>query len=361
MDSEPLETIIVTPEDAETALMLFPAETATANPDGRAVAASDSSRSLIERQHHPPVAANAGGEVRPLPDRPASTSDVENWRLAWIQWPFGAAPSRAVWVSAALVSAATLALLALTVGRDPSNPDTTSRSTQAVADAHTPAMNTPRTPPVTDAPPNLVKDVRVAPSMLPASAPSTRSSVAGPSPRSRPPEINLPRPRRDDPQTVETAVPEIPDAPALPTSSRASSDPAPAPIDGEAGVTLLERPVGESGVSAVSMPDVSAIQHVLGRYLTAFTDLDIEEAKAVWPGVNERALSRSFASLDKQQFEMSECDIAVIGPNAEASCTGVVRYVPRVGSKTMREELRRWKFALRNTDNQWFIENVDSR
>jgi hypothetical protein len=126
-------------------------------------------------------------------------------------------------------------------------------------------------------------------------------------------------------------------------------------------VTLLERPVGESGVSAVSIPDISAIQHVLGRYLTAFTDLDIEEAKAVWPGVNERALSRSFASLDEQQFEMSECDIAVTGPNAEASCNGVVRYIPKVGSKTMRAERRRWKFALRNSDSQWLIENVDSR
>ena len=126
-------------------------------------------------------------------------------------------------------------------------------------------------------------------------------------------------------------------------------------------MTLPERPVAESGVPAIAMPDMSAIQNVLGRYLNAFMDLDVEEAKAVWPRVNEKALSRAFASLDEQQFELSNCDIVVTGPNADASCTGVVRYVPKVGGKTMRVEPRRWKFALRNSDSQWFIENVDSR
>jgi hypothetical protein len=126
-------------------------------------------------------------------------------------------------------------------------------------------------------------------------------------------------------------------------------------------VTLPERPVAASEVPALVVSDTSAIQDVLGRYLNAFMNLNVEEAKAVWPRVNERALSRAFASLDEQQFELNECEITVAGPNADASCIGVVRYVQKVGSKMMRVEPRRWKFALRNSDSQWFIENVDSR
>jgi hypothetical protein len=358
MNSESVDPIILTAEDADNALKLFPAEeTGRAAPDARS---ADSSR-LIERQHHPPIAADVCGEVRPLPARPGSTSHFENWSLAWIHWPFGAARSWHVGVSAALVSAAALALLALTVGRDPSNASTANRSTQAAAGAHAPVVNPNRTPsPAAEAPPSLLGDLTVFFSTLSASAPSAHSTRATPAPRSRSSEINLSRPR-DDRQTIDPPVPEIPVAAVVSTSSQASSDPSPAPIDSEASVILLERPVAESGGPAVSIPDVSAIQTVLGRYLAAFMDFDIEAAKAVWPGVNERALSRSFASLDEQQFEMSECDIAVTGPNADASCTGVVRYVPKVGSKTMRVERRRWKFELRNSDSQWFIETVDSR
>ena len=90
-------------------------------------------------------------------------------------------------------------------------------------------------------------------------------------------------------------------------------------------------------------------------------NLDVEEAKAVWPRVNERALSRAFAGLDEQQIELNDCEIVVAGRDAEASCTGIVRYVPKVGSKTMRVARRRWKFELRNNDRQWLIDNVESR
>ena len=382
MDSESTGPIIVTPEDAENALTLFPAENVTANADDRTVTDARVSRSLTERQHHPPLAGDAFGQWNPLPDRPASTSDFENWSPVRVQWLFGAAPSMRVWVSAALVSAAALVLLVLTLGRDPFNSVTGSRSTDAAAGTPTPVMNpSPTPPPVTDALPSLVEDVRAAFSRLSASAPSG-STEAAPSPRSRPPEINLARPRRDDRQTIETPVPDIRDAAALPTStdraigasmsadldvakapvdSEAPSDPPPAPMPGTTGVAPPGRSTAVSAVPPVVMSDTSAIQDVLGRYLNAFMNLDVEEAKAVWPNVNEKALSRAFASVDEQQFELNECEIAVAGPNADASCTGIVRYIQKVGSKMMRVEPRRWKFEFRNSDSQWFIENVDSR
>ena len=361
MDSESIDPIIVTSEDAENALMLFPAEEVIAN-------ASDSSRSLIERQHRPPIAGDLFGAWRPLPGRPASTPNFENWsgvrRELWLFGValFDAVPFARVWVSAALASAAALVLLVFALGRGPSDTAAISRSSAATAATQAPVVNPPRRPPrVADTPPAPLLNARVPLSTLSASVPSQHSREAAPSPRSRPPEIDLPRPGRDDPRTSETPVPEIPLAAALPTSSEAPSDPPPGPMPGATGVTLPGRPVAVSEVPALVVSDTSAIQDVLGRYINAFMNLDVEEAKAVWPRVNERALSRAFASLDEQQFELNECEIAVAGPNADASCTGVVRYVQKVGSKMMRVEPRRWKFELRNSDSQWFIENVDSR
>lgn len=386
MDSPSIGPIIVTSEDAENALMLFPAEQETATADDRVAAdvrvSNSSPGSLIERQHRPPLADAAFGISKPLPGRPASTSHFENWILVRAQWLFGAAPSTRVWVSAALVSAAALVLLVLTLGRDPFNSVAGSRSTDTAAGTPTPVMNPPPSPPpVTDALPSLVEDVRAAFSSLSTSARSG-STEAAPSPRSRPPEINPARPRRDDRQTIKTPVPDLRDAAALPTStgraigasttadldvtiaaadSESPSDTPPAPMPGSIGVPPPGRPTAVSAVPPVVMSDTGAIQDVLGRYLNAFMDLDVEEAKAVWPKVNEKALSRAFASVDEQQFELTECEIAVAGPNADASCTGIVRYVQKVGSKMMRVEPRRWKFEFRNSDSQWFIESVDSR
>jgi hypothetical protein len=82
-------------------------------------------------------------------------------------------------------------------------------------------------------------------------------------------------------------------------------------MPGTTGVTPPGRSTAVSAVPPVVMSDTNAIQDVLGRYLNAFMNLDVEEAKAVWPNVNEKALSRAFASVDEQQFELNECEIAV--------------------------------------------------
>jgi hypothetical protein len=358
--------IIVASEDTENALMLFPAEAVTATADDRAVAdsrGSDSSSSLIEIQHHPPIAGDALGVRRPLPGRATSTSNFENWSgVRRAQWLFGTAPPTRVWASAALLSVAALVVLVFALGRGQSDTAATNRSTRAATAARPPVVNPPRNVPrVAETPPAPALEARASFSTLPASVPSQNSSKAAPSPRSSSPEIDLPQPGRDDPRPTETTVPEIPAAAALPTTSEAPSAPPPAPRPEATGGTLPGRPVAASAIPVVITSDTDAIQNVLGRYLTAFMNLDVEEAKVVWPGVNARGLSRAFAGLDEQQFELNECEIAVAGSNADASCNGVVRYVPKVGGKTMRVERRQWKFELRNRDSQWLIENVDTR
>ena len=93
----------------------------------------------------------------------------------------------------------------------------------------------------------------------------------------------------------------------------------------------------------------------------AFSMLDVRRAKSVWPGVNERNLERAFDSLESQEFDLGECAIAVTLPRAVATCNGSARYVPKVGTRTLRSEPRRWTFRLQQRGQDWSIESVDAR
>jgi len=103
------------------------------------------------------------------------------------------------------------------------------------------------------------------------------------------------------------------------------------------------------------------IQSVLVKYFDAFSSLDAYAAKEVWPGVNDAALSRAFDSLDEQHFDTDDCQVTVNGDSANAVCGGTIKYVQKVGPKTMRVEKRQWKFDLRHTDGEWLIQNVQTR
>ena len=109
------------------------------------------------------------------------------------------------------------------------------------------------------------------------------------------------------------------------------------------------------------VPPAVVIEAVLGRYAAAFSALDASRAKAVWPAVNERNLARAFESLEQQEFDLGECDIAVTAPRAVASCRGTARYTPRMGNRRMRTERRQWTFTLESKEGTWSIASVDSR
>jgi hypothetical protein len=105
----------------------------------------------------------------------------------------------------------------------------------------------------------------------------------------------------------------------------------------------------------------AAIESVLDRYALAFSMLDVRRAKSVWPAVNERNLERAFGSLEMQEFDLGACDIAVTLPRAVATCKGNARYVPKVGTRNVRSESRRWTFRLQQRGQDWSIESVDTR
>jgi hypothetical protein len=77
--------------------------------------------------------------------------------------------------------------------------------------------------------------------------------------------------------------------------------------------------------------------------------------------VNETALARAFDQMDAQSMSYNSCGIEVKGLFAQAFCVGEVAFVPKVGSRTPRVEVRRWTFDLRRVNDAWQIERVTTR
>lgn len=104
--------------------------------------------------------------------------------------------------------------------------------------------------------------------------------------------------------------------------------------------------------------DEAMVKQVLQRYRTAYEGLDARSARAVWPAVNEDALSRAFSALQSQTLIFDACDVRLRGDAAAATCRGSARYVPKVGSHEPRTEPRTWTFALRKNGPDWKIETA---
>lgn len=181
--------------------------------------------------------------------------------------------------------------------------------------------------------------VRIAPPIQPASV-----SIAA-----RPPE---PRP------APESTIARIVDSPAAPASVPVEP-PRPAVA---AAVVPAALPRVESGAPPVRPPAPdAAIQGVLSRYRHAYDGLDAGAARAVWPNVDHKALSKAFDRLEQQQLVFDACAIAVTDARAVASCRGVASYVPRVGNKVRRDDQRQWEFTLSKVDDAWLIDSVLAR
>jgi hypothetical protein len=99
---------------------------------------------------------------------------------------------------------------------------------------------------------------------------------------------------------------------------------------------------------------------VIDRYRAAYERLDAAAARAVWPGVDEAALSRAFDGLTSQRIEFDRCDIWRDAQAAFASCSGTASYVPKVG-RAQNDVRRSWHFRFRRRSAGWTIESAEVR
>lgn len=247
-------------------------------------------------------------------------------------------------------------------------PPSRSESSPAVA---TPAPPPPRMPlplsqdparlaagVTTPAPPSRGSvDVPSAPRPTPPARPlsssaeppaaTTASSAAASSPPSSPPP--------------SVAATPSPSPPAMPPPSAAATLPAPAAASAAVATPPASAAAAPAAAAAVIDTNTSGIQNALARYRQAFSSLNANAAREVWPTVNERTLSRAFDRLEQQELSFEGCQISINDARAEALCNGSARYVPRVGSRTARVERRQWHFSLVKVRDEWLIGAVDAR
>lgn len=105
----------------------------------------------------------------------------------------------------------------------------------------------------------------------------------------------------------------------------------------------------------------ATIRRVLNDFQSAYNRLDATGTKRVWPTVDTTALSRVFQSLSSQHLELANCQIAVNGEAANATCDGHARIVPRDKDKGPRVESKMWVFDLSKSVDRWGVNALNVR
>ncbi len=155
---------------------------------------------------------------------------------------------------------------------------------------------------------------------------------------------SLPLPRPPTVDAVPLATAALTATNSVPVSApEAAAEPRPRPIE-----------------SATAVDPRTAVRAALTRYEAAFSGLNVAAARAVWPGVDERALSRAFDGLSAQRISLDRCDVTVAGATARASCSGFAEWTPKVGGGQRRQN-RKWSFDLAGSGGAWQIVRADAR
>ena len=155
---------------------------------------------------------------------------------------------------------------------------------------------------------------------------------------------------------TEAAPPQI-QAPALPVAAGADGVAVAAAVRLEPVVpapAAVEPPPAPAAAAAppVDPPQEPLVRSVLGRYASAYNNLDADAAQRVWPGVNYPALSRAFDALSSQQVSLGDCRVDVAGNRAQARCAGSTTWTAKVGSRS-HTEARTWMFDLAREGTDW--------
>ena len=185
----------------------------------------------------------------------------------------------------------------------------------------------------------------------PAAAPTLRARIGTPAPAAE---------RRVSAAAVaERASPAPPAERPPPAAERPTATPVPVERVPEAPPTVsprVDRP--SEARPAIAVDDPALIRDTLQRYRRAYNALDARLAHAVYPGVDQAALTHAFEGLRSQSLEFEACSVDALAESARAVCRGSARFVPKIGSREPRAEPRVWTFRLRKNEGDWRIESA---
>jgi len=167
-----------------------------------------------------------------------------------------------------------------------------------------------------------------------------------------PVDVAVPAAVRNTP--VATTGGDVPAVASAPSTTDADLRPAP-----------LDRPVpalstaAPAPIAAPTVTPAAAIQRTLQGYQSAFSRLDVNAVRQVWPSVDQKALAKAFDQLKSEDLTLENCKVTVTGANAVAACGGKTEYVPKIGSKNARIERHQWRISLQQVADRWVVHQVD--
>ena len=162
----------------------------------------------------------------------------------------------------------------------------------------------------------------------------------------RPPPARSRRPSRPAPVKAvhHPAPPAVATPPPPPITIVATYPVEPAPSN--------EAPGGDAAVDG--------IHNLLRRYEEAYDRRDARSAAALWPTVDEGALTRAFAGFDRQDVRFNRCDIDAFEARGSAVCVGSVRYLPSVRGAIVQEDAITWTFDFARSGEDWRITGLSA-
>jgi hypothetical protein len=209
-------------------------------------------------------------------------------------------------------------------------------------------------------------------------APTLVTKVPAAAPIARPPNITIvatyPVESADTPSAdgespaplVAPAAPLEPEPAVVTTLTEASAVPGvdavpvSLPLAPEAAELVAESVAAVRPVSTAHARD-AGIRQLLQRYEDAYDHRDVQTAATLWPSLDQRALTRAFASLDRQDVSFDRCDIDASEARGSAVCVGTVRYVRSVGRSVEKEGRITWTFDLTRSGEDWRIAGLRAR
>ena len=309
-----------------------------------------------------------------LPDTRRGAGNVRSWLIGmlvplivggvWLGWraiPPAATPSE---MTAKPIASSTVERQPVERrGSAPPVPSSSGPDRAVSVDRSTPPVEKPRPAPVEQPRSVPVEKPRSAPVEAPRSAPVAGSPgrvVERPSPPPSPADASQVSPPMPRPATAPAPSPPLP----VPTGEEVPSALVAAPEPAPASPPATTEPSSPGGASRSGGEDADrvAIQDLLGRYRTAFGDLDVAGVRQVWPSVNQRSLERAFRQLEGQDLFFFSCTIDVADRRAEAACVGSSTFIPTVGNRSPQSGPSQWNFKLSKTSaGPWLIDEAQAR
>jgi hypothetical protein len=290
----------------------------------------------VRTREAPPAAKLA---VRSAASAPRHVAEPLRRRMAWVRQPSTSiAP---IWLVVVAVGSAAAGIGYARYFRQatvvPQQPTVVSQDTAPTAAA------TPLEPRLSAPPAVTTTSNDVGPSSTPRQT------------RARLPAESVPRPTR--PQ-----LPSAPPARAIDSDVLSPSAIAALPhVPAAQPLAPAPPPAPEPAEEPESVRDQRLIRSLLEAYRLAYERRDPLAVAALWPGVDSRAVTRAFSTLNAQRMTFDRCEVSITGVVAVARCDGRLDYSRSVGETDTQSRQMAWAFALERGSGQWRISGVNSR